>query len=105
MFCKLCLTDHLRTENCDGRTVDEIEGTPEDYVSLLAERDRLREINRGLVAALSGARTAVEDYISRIEKHGFQPSFGRGVLREIDAALAKAETGNSTVSPATVESR
>ena len=55
--------------------------------SLLTERDALRAENAKLRSACEGAEKAVEDYIMRIEKHGFQPTFGRGVLAEIRAAL------------------
>ena len=59
-----------------------------EAAKLVAKRDRQITVLR---KALEGAKMAVEDYISRIEKHGFKESFGRGVLREIDAAIAQTE--------------
>ena len=54
------------------------------------ERDNLRERNAELLAACKAAKLAVEDYIMRIQKAGFQPSFGNGVLAQIEAAIARA---------------
>ena len=59
------------------------------------ELDRLRAQNAELLAACKAAKLAVEDYITRIQKAGFQPSFGNGVLAQIDAAIARA-TGSAS---------
>lgn len=61
------------------------------FQTLSAECEHLHKVNALLLSACEGAQTAVEDYIARISKAGFQPSFGSGVLREIKAAIAKAK--------------
>ena len=59
------------------------------------ELERVQSINAELVTTCKAARLAVEDYIMRIQKAGFQPSFGNGVLAQIDAAIASATGAQS----------